>query len=168
MSMWQGARIRRSDLREVDEEPDRESDHGRRSARRDRRHRSGLRNPGGGAVPVIFLTGHSDTATLQRAVMTGPLGYLTKPFQEADLRGAIEVAIHKHRADIERREREEHLRRSAENRSLIDELTQLNNRRGFFELGGQALETARSEQHVLGLFFMLALVAAVSGASPRK
>jgi len=105
-------------------------------------------------VPVIFLTGHSDTATLQRAVMTGPLGYLTKPFQEADLRGAIEVAIHKHRADIERREREEHLRRSAENRSLIDELTQLNNRRGFFELGGQALETARSEQHVLGLFFM--------------
>ena len=59
-------------------------------------------------VPVIFLTGHSDTETLQRAVLTGPLGYLIKPFQEADLRCAIEVAIHKHRSDIERREREEH------------------------------------------------------------
>jgi diguanylate cyclase (GGDEF)-like protein len=105
-------------------------------------------------VPVIFLTGHSDTETLQRAVMTGPLGYLIKPFQEDDLRCAIEVAIHKHRADIERRRREEHLRRSAENRLLIDELTQLRNRRGFFELGGQALDAARSEQHILGLFFM--------------
>jgi diguanylate cyclase (GGDEF)-like protein len=105
-------------------------------------------------VPVIFLTGHSDTETLQRAVMTGPLGYLIKPFQEDDLRCAIEVAIHKHRADIERRQREEHLRRSAENRSLSDELTQLRNRRGFFELGGQALDAARREQQVLGLFFM--------------
>jgi diguanylate cyclase (GGDEF)-like protein len=105
-------------------------------------------------VPVIFLTGHSDTETLQRAVMTGPLGYLIKPFQEDDLRCAIEVAIHKHRADIERRRREEHLRRSAENRSLIDELTQLRNRRGFFELGGQALHAARREQQILGLFFM--------------
>ncbi|HKQ13762.1 MAG TPA: diguanylate cyclase [Steroidobacteraceae bacterium] len=105
-------------------------------------------------VPVIFLTGHSDTETLQRAVMTGPLGYLIKPFQEDDLRAAIEVAIHKHRADIERRQREEYLRRSAENRSLLDELTQLRNRRGFFELGGQALEAARREPHILGLFFM--------------
>jgi two-component system cell cycle response regulator len=105
-------------------------------------------------VPVIFLTGHSDTETLQRAVMTGPLGYLIKPFQEADLRCAIEVAIHKHRADIERRQREEHLRRSAENLSLIDELTQLNNRRGFFELGEQALQGARRGQHTLALFFM--------------
>ena len=105
-------------------------------------------------VPVIFLTGHSDTETLQRAVMTGPLGYLIKPFQEDDLRCAIEVAIHKHRADIERRQREEHLRRSAENRSLIDELTQLRNRRGFFELGEQALHAARGERQTLALFFM--------------
>ena len=51
-------------------------------------------------VPVIFLTGHTDTETLQRAVMTGPLGYLIKPFQEDDLRCAIEVAIHKHRSDV--------------------------------------------------------------------
>jgi diguanylate cyclase (GGDEF)-like protein len=105
-------------------------------------------------VPVIFLTGHTDTETLQRAVMTGPLGYLIKPFQEDDLRCAIEVAIHKHRSDIQRREREEHLRRSAENLLLIDELTQLNNRRGFFELGEQALKIARREQHTMALFFM--------------
>jgi diguanylate cyclase (GGDEF)-like protein len=105
-------------------------------------------------VPVIFLTGHTDTETLQRAVSTGPLGYLIKPFQEAELRGAIEVAIHKHRSDQARREREERLRRSAENLSLIDELTQLQNRRGFFELAEQALQIARRDQQTMALFFM--------------
>lgn len=105
-------------------------------------------------VPVIFLTGHTDTETLQRAVMTGPLGYLIKPFQETDLRAAIEVAIHKHRSDLARREREERLRRSAENLSLVDELTQLNNRRGFFELAEQTLQIARREQQTVALFFM--------------
>lgn len=58
-------------------------------------------------VPIIFLTGHSDTRTLQRAVLTGPLAYLIKPFHEAELRCAIEVAIHKHRAEVAMREREE-------------------------------------------------------------
>jgi two-component system, cell cycle response regulator len=105
-------------------------------------------------VPVIFLTGHTDTETLQRAVLTGPLGYLTKPFQEADLRSVIEVAIHKHRSDTQRREREEHLRRSAENLLLIDELTQLGNRRGFFELADEALKSAEREQQPMALFFM--------------
>jgi diguanylate cyclase (GGDEF)-like protein len=105
-------------------------------------------------VPVIFLTGHTDTETLQRAVSTGPLGYLIKPFGEDDLRCAIEVAIHKHRSDVQRREREEHLRRSAENLLLTDELTQLKNRRGFFELGEQALQVARREQQTMALFFM--------------
>lgn len=108
-------------------------------------------------VPVIFLTGHRDTDTLQRAVMTGPLGYIVKPFQEVELRCAIEVAIHKHRADVAMREREEALRRNAEllqSLSLVDELTQLKNRRGFFELAEQALKVARRENHSLALFFV--------------
>jgi two-component system, cell cycle response regulator len=108
-------------------------------------------------VPIIFLTGHSDTETLHRAVLTGPLGYLIKPFQEAELHSTIEVAIHKHRSDRATREREEALRRSAERMqslSLIDELTQLKNRRGFFELAQQALKVARREQQALALFFI--------------
>lgn len=108
-------------------------------------------------VPIIFLTGHRDSETLQRAVLTGPLGYLIKPFQEDELRCAIEVAIHKHRAELAIREREEALRRSAEllqNLSLIDELTQLRNRRGFFELAQQALKVAQREHYAMGVFFM--------------
>ncbi len=108
-------------------------------------------------VPVIFLTGHSDPETLQRAVLTGPLGYILKPFQEVELRCAIEVAVHKHRAELALREREEALRRNAElleNLSLIDELTQLRNRRGFFDLAEQALKVAKREQYGMALFFM--------------
>lgn len=108
-------------------------------------------------IPVIFLTGHRDLDTLDRAVRTGPLGYLVKPFQEVELRCSIEVAIHKHRAEIATREREEALRRNADllvSLSLVDELTQLRNRRGFFELAEQALKVARRERHMLGLFFV--------------
>jgi two-component system, cell cycle response regulator len=108
-------------------------------------------------VPVIFLTGQSDPDTLRRAISTGPLGYIVKPFQEVELRCAIEVAIHKHRADLATREREDALRRNAEllaSLSLVDELTQLKNRRGFFELADQALKTARRERYTMGVFFL--------------
>jgi diguanylate cyclase (GGDEF)-like protein len=108
-------------------------------------------------IPIIFLTGYSDPETLRRAVLVGPLGYLVKPFQTAELQCAIEVAIHKHRSDLAWREREEALMRSAERMqklSLVDELTQLKNRRGFFELAQQALKVARRERHELVLFFM--------------
>lgn len=50
-------------------------------------------------VPVIYLTAFNDRATVQRAVTTTPYGYLTKPFQEAELRAAVEVALHKSAAD---------------------------------------------------------------------
>jgi len=107
-------------------------------------------------VPVIFLTGHRDVQTIERAVRTGPLAYLVKPFQEVELHSAIEVAIHKHRAEVAMREREEALRRNAEllaTLSLVDELTQLRNRRGFYELAGQALKIARRENYQMGIFF---------------
>lgn len=58
-------------------------------------------------VPIVYLTSHSDDATLARAKATGPHGYLIKPFNERDLRITIEVALHKHELDAEiaRRER---------------------------------------------------------------
>lgn len=53
------------------------------------------------AIPVIYLTSHSDEATLRRAKETAPHGYLLKPFNERDLRTAIEVSLRKH--DLEQR-----------------------------------------------------------------
>ncbi len=50
-------------------------------------------------IPVIFLTAFADTATLARAKLTGPFGYITKPFEEKDLRTSIEIAINNHRME---------------------------------------------------------------------
>lgn len=57
-------------------------------------------------VPVVYLTAHSDQATLSRAKLTGPLGYVLKPFDERDLATQIEIALHKHQADLKLRESE--------------------------------------------------------------
>ena len=56
-------------------------------------------------IPVIYLTAHADAATLTRAKVAEPLGYITKPFQEAELHASIEIALHKHREDLKVREK---------------------------------------------------------------
>ncbi len=58
-------------------------------------------------IPVIFLTACADDATLQRAKVTGPFGYLLKPFEEWELRGHIEIALYKHEMEKRLRESEE-------------------------------------------------------------
>jgi diguanylate cyclase (GGDEF)-like protein/PAS domain S-box-containing protein len=55
-------------------------------------------------IPVLFLTAYSDDETVERAANAWPYGYLTKPFQNRELRAGIEVALRK--ADVERRLRE--------------------------------------------------------------
>ena len=58
-------------------------------------------------IPVVYLTAHADSATLSRAKLAVPLGYITKPFQEAELHASIEMALHKHREDLLARQKEE-------------------------------------------------------------
>ena len=61
-------------------------------------------------LPVIYLTAHSDSATLARAKVSGPSGYILKPFEERDLATQIELALYKHQADRQLREQREWLR----------------------------------------------------------
>lgn len=46
-------------------------------------------------IPVIFVTSHSDGPTLERAKATRPNGFIVKPFDDNDLRVAIELALQK-------------------------------------------------------------------------
>lgn len=49
-------------------------------------------------VPIIYLTAYSDQATLSRAKITDPFGYLIKPFHGRELFIAIEMAIYKNKS----------------------------------------------------------------------
>jgi DNA-binding LytR/AlgR family response regulator len=48
-------------------------------------------------LPFIYITSFYDRATIERAKVTEPQGYIVKPFDEKDLLINIEVALFKHR-----------------------------------------------------------------------
>lgn len=50
-------------------------------------------------VPIIYLTAYADEATLQRAKITEPFGYILKPFGERQLHSSIEMALYKARME---------------------------------------------------------------------
>jgi PAS domain S-box-containing protein len=58
-------------------------------------------------IPVVYLTAHADIGSVSRAKAAEPLGYITKPFQEAELHASIEIALHKHREDLKFRKTEQ-------------------------------------------------------------
>jgi len=49
--------------------------------------------------PVLFVTAHADDMTLQRTANTEPYGFVLKPFDERELKAAIETAFHRRRAE---------------------------------------------------------------------
>jgi PAS domain S-box-containing protein len=61
-------------------------------------------------IPVIFLTAHADDTSLSRAKVTEPYGYVLKPFDERELHSAIEMALYKHRMEVQARENERTIR----------------------------------------------------------
>jgi len=52
-------------------------------------------------IPVVYLTAYSDENTLQRAKVTEPAGYLLKPFKDRELHATIEMALYKHKIEME-------------------------------------------------------------------
>lgn len=48
-------------------------------------------------LAVVYLTAHSDDATLTEAKTSDPVGYVRKPFTSEDLKVAVEIALRSHR-----------------------------------------------------------------------
>ena len=65
-------------------------------------------------TPVIYLTAHSDDATIEKAVTTEPFGYLIKPLDDRALQTAIRMALYKHTLDLALKESEKKYRAIAE------------------------------------------------------
>lgn len=94
-------------------------------------------------IPIVYLTAYADQQTLQRAKLTEPFGYVLKPFDERSLYAAIEMALHRHR-----------MQTTLRSLALLDELTGLYNRRGFFTLAKRHVKVARRAKKALWLFFL--------------
>ena len=52
-------------------------------------------------IPVVFLTAYSEEATLERAKLAQPFGYILKPFNDRELKSTIEIALYKHKTERE-------------------------------------------------------------------
>jgi signal transduction histidine kinase len=48
-------------------------------------------------IPVVFATAYADEDTVSQATVTGPYGYITKPFRAKELNATIAVALQQHR-----------------------------------------------------------------------
>jgi len=68
-------------------------------------------------LPIIFLTAHSDRATLERAKVTEPFGYILKPFDYFELESHIEMALYKHQAERRLRQAHDELERRVQERT---------------------------------------------------
>jgi PAS domain S-box-containing protein len=60
-------------------------------------------------VAIVFLTAHADDATLERAKITNPHGYLLKPVSSSALLSAIEMSLYRREVERQARERERQL-----------------------------------------------------------
>ena len=53
-------------------------------------------------IPLIYITAFADDSTLKKAKITEPFAYLLKPFEEKELKAAVEMAIYKSELEKEK------------------------------------------------------------------
>ncbi len=52
-------------------------------------------------IPVVFVTSYADDAIIEKAKQVRPYGYIVKPFNELEIKAAIEVALFRKAAELE-------------------------------------------------------------------
>ncbi len=61
-------------------------------------------------IPIVFLTAYADQATVERARISEPFGYVVKPFEDRELSITIEIALYRHKVERQLRESQAQLR----------------------------------------------------------
>ena len=64
----------------------------------------------GVTIPIIFITGHGDVPMTVRAMKSGAVEFLTKPFRPQELLDAVQQALDRSRKSLERRRETEDVR----------------------------------------------------------
>lgn len=88
-------------------------------------------------IPVLFLTGHSEEEVIERAKNAEPLRYIMKPFSEAQIDAAIQIALNKKDMDHEMSMAHDELEKMVRERTT--ELVRANDR-----LRGEIIERERA------------------------
>jgi len=71
-------------------------------------------------IPVIFVTGHAKERFIERAKLVEPFGYILKPFQESQIKAAIDIALYKKGMDRRLQETHRELERKVEQLKLTE------------------------------------------------
>ncbi|NYB51528.1 MAG: PAS domain S-box protein [Methanobacteriaceae archaeon] len=103
-------------------------------------------------IPVIYLTAHSEEATIKKAKLTEPYGYLIKPYDVVELKFAIDLALYKSSQERKLKESEERYRMLFENSQVATAITSIDGKvltanEKFFKMVGYKAE----EIHLIDL-----------------
>ncbi len=90
---------------------------------------------------IVYLTAHSKKDLFERAKITEPFAYLSKPVTPEELEGTVEMALYKHKMEKQLRENEEKFRAVFENSFDAMVLTETN---------GKILEANSAAVKILG------------------
>jgi two-component system, response regulator PdtaR len=71
-------------------------------------------------VPVILVSSHYDTETVERAKRAGVMGYLMKPLRDGELLPTIEIAVSQFQEFVTLRKENENLKKTLEARKIIE------------------------------------------------
>ena len=71
-------------------------------------------------VPVILVSSHYDTETVERAKRAGVMGYLLKPLRDGELLPTIELAVSQFQEFVTLRKENENLKKTLEARKIIE------------------------------------------------